>query len=72
MNNVWRVDTGLLTCVAVNKDNLADNTPFDYWLPVMLGDGHYRYFFLEEEAKLALIEVIDERIAYLQRAKDEL
>lgn len=67
--NYWRVDTGLLTCVSVDKNNLYDDTPIEAWLPALFGDGYYRYYVNEQDAKSSLVEIIDSRIEELENLK---
>ncbi len=69
---VYRVDSELLTCVTVSKDNLSEDTPIGYWIPALFGNGEYCYFTGEDEAKRALFGILEQNIAVLQKMKHDL
>ncbi len=69
--NVYRVDGELLTLKEINSTNLHEDTPLNCWLPVLFGEGYYCYFTNKDEAKAALLAIVDEKMQYLEKLKEE-
>ena len=68
MKTVWRVDDELLTITEVDYN---EKMPIGYWLPAFVGDGGYAYFEHYDEAKDALLNIIDSKIEHLMELRKE-
>ncbi len=69
LGGVWRVDSELLTINCISCRSIADDTPLDVWLRASLGGGCYCYFSDCEDAKTALLAIIDLKIVALNDRK---
>lgn len=70
MNKVYRVDNELLTLVEVAKADLHEDTPFDYWLTALYGDGEYCYFTDKADAIEMILKLIDCKIESLKEYRE--
>lgn len=72
MNDLWRVDDELLTVVRVPRENLHEDCPIGYWLPVMMGAGSYIYVESEDIANALLKDSIKDEINRLTGKLEEM